>query len=161
MDDVLSINADNYTPVDSTFMTTGEIAPVEGTPMDFRIPTVVGERIGDYSFEQLRNGKGYDHNWVLNTAGDLSTCAARLVSPASGIVLEVYTDEPGIQCYAGNFLDGSVKGKGGMVYPQRTSICLETQHFPDSPNKPQWPSVVLRPGEKYTSHCIFKFSTEK
>ena len=159
MQDVLWINADSYTPVDSTFMTTGEIAPVEGTPMDFRTPTVVGERI-DESFEQLVNGHGYDHNWVLNTAGDASKCAARLVSPASGIVLELFTDEPGVQCYAGNFLDGTVTGKGGIVYPRRASICLETQHYPDSPNKPQWPSVVLRPGEKYTSHCTFKFSAE-
>lgn len=161
MQDVLTIDADSYTPVDSTFMTTGEILPVEGTPMDFRTPTVVGERIGDYSFEQLRNGNGYDHNWVLNTAGDITAPAARLASPASGIVLELYTDEPGVQLYAGNFLDGSVTGKGGVAYPQRASICLETQHFPDSPNKPQWPSVVLRPGEKYTSRCIFRFTTEK
>lgn len=160
MQDVLWINADNYTPVDSTFMTTGEILPVEGTPMDFRTPTAVGERI-DEPFEQLANGHGYDHNWVLNTAGDSSQCAARLLSPASGIVLEVYTNEPGVQCYAGNFLDGTVTGKGGIVYPHRASICLETQHYPDSPNKPQWPSVVLRPGEKYTSHCTFKFSVEK
>lgn len=159
MQDVLWINADNYTPVDSTFMTTGEIAPVEGTPMDFRTPTVVGERI-DEPFEQLVNGHGYDHNWVLNTAGDASACAARLLSPATGIVLELFTDEPGVQCYAGNFLDGTVTGKGGIVYPRRASICLETQHYPDSPNKPQWPSVVLRPGEKYTSHCTFKFSAE-
>ncbi len=160
MQDVLWIDADNYTPVDSTFMTTGEIVPVEGTPMDFRTPTVVGERI-DEPFEQLANGHGYDHNWVLNTAGDSSKCAARLLSPASGIVLEVYTSEPGVQCYTGNFLDGTVVGKGGIAYPHRASICLETQHYPDSPNKPQWPSVVLRPGEKYTSHCTFKFSVEK
>lgn len=160
MQDVLSINADSYTPVDSTFMTTGEIAPVEGTPMDFRTPTVVGERIDDYAFEQLKNGHGYDHNWVLNTQGDISVCAARLASPASGIVLELFTDEPGVQLYAGNFLDGTVNGKGGIVYPRRASICLETQHYPDSPNKPEWPSVVLRPGEKYTSRCIFRFSAE-
>ena len=119
----------------------------------------MGERI-DEPFEQLVNGHGYDHNWVLNTAGDASACAARLLSPATGIVLELFTDEPGVQCYAGNFLDGTVTGKGGIVYPRRASICLETQHYPDSPNKPQWPSVVLRPGEKYTSHCTFKFSAE-
>lgn len=160
MQDVLQIDADSYTPVDSTFLTTGEIVPVEGTPMDFRTPAVVGDRIDD-DFEALRNGRGYDHNWVLNARGDLTVCAARLTSPATGIVLEVYTDEPGIQCYAGNFLDGTVRGKGGVVYPRRASICLETQHYPDSPNKPHWPSPVLRPGEKYTSRCIYRFSTEK
>lgn len=160
LNDVLWIDADGYTPVDSTFMTTGEIAPVEGTPMDFRTPGRVGDRIDDFDFEQLRNGRGYDHNWVLNTAGDLSRCAARLTSPESGITLEVFTDEPGIQVYTGNFLDGTVTGKGGVVYPPRASVCLETQHYPDTPNKPQWPSAVLRPGEKYASHCTFRFTAE-
>lgn len=160
LDDVLWIDADGYTPVDSTFMTTGEIAQVEGTPMDFRTPVRVGDRIDDFDFEQLRNGHGYDHNWVLNTAGDLSRCAARLTSPQSGITLEVYTDEPGIQVYAGNFLDGTVTGKGDVAYPPRASVCLETQHYPDTPNKPQWPSAVLRPGEKYTSHCTFRFTAK-
>ena len=110
---------------------------------------------------QLKNGNGYDHNFVLNTKGDLSTVAARLSSPESGIVLEVYTDEPGIQVYTGNFLDGTVKGKKGVVYNQRASVCLETQHFPDSPNKPRWPSVYLEPGQTYSSRCIYKFSVEK
>ena len=160
-DHILYINADNYTPVDSTFMTTGEIAAVAGTPMDFTQPKAVGKEINNYEFVQLKNGNGYDHNWVLNTKGDLNTVAARLSSPASGIVLEVYTDEPGIQVYTGNFLDGTVKGKKGMVYNQRASVCLETQHYPDSPNKPEWPSAYLEPGQAYTSHCIFKFSTEK
>lgn len=160
LDDVLWIDADGYTPVDSTFMTTGEIAPVEGTPMDFRTPKRVGAEIDDFDFEQLRNGHGYDHNWVLNTAGDLSRCAARLTSPATGIAVEVYTDEPGIQVYAGNFLDGTVTGKGGVAYPSRASVCLETQHYPDTPNKPQWPTAVLRPGETYTSHCTFRFTAE-
>ena len=158
---LLMVDADYYTPVDSTFMTTGEIVPVEGTPMDFRTPTPVGERINDYDFVQLKNGNGYDHNWVLNTNGDITKPAARLTSPQSGITLEVYTNEPGIQVYTGNFLDGTVKGKKGVVYNQRASVCLETQHFPDSPNKPRWPSVYLEPGQTYSSRCIYKFSVEK
>ena len=158
LDDVLQIAASHYTPVDSTFMTTGEIVPVEGTPMDFRTPKRVGEEIDDFAFEQLRNGRGYGHNWVLDTAGDATRRVARLYSPASGIGVEVYTNEPGIQVYAGNFLDGTVKGKGGVAYPARASVCLETQHYPDTPNKPQWPSAVLRPGERYTSHCTFRFT---
>lgn len=157
-DHLLTVDADYYTPVDSTFMTTGEIAPVEGTPMDFRTPTPVGLRISDYDFVQLKNGLGYDHNWVLNAKGDISRKAATLQSPKTGITLDVYTDEPGIQVYSGNFLDGTQTGKKGITYNQRASVCLETQHYPDSPNKPDWPSVVLRPGEKYNSHCIFKFS---
>lgn len=154
---LLTVNADGYTPVDSTFMTTGEIAPVEGTPMDFRTPTPVGERIGQ-DFEQLRNGNGIDHNWVLNTRGDIAEACASLESPATGIRLDVYTTEPGIQVYCGNFLDGSVKGKKGAVYGFRSAVCLETQKYPDTPNKPEWPSAVLRPGEKYESRCIYKFS---
>ncbi|MBQ8530389.1 MAG: galactose mutarotase [Parabacteroides sp.] len=158
---LLTIDADNYTPVDSTFMTTGGILPVEGTPMDFRTPTAIGERINNYDFVQLKNGKGYDHNWVLNTKGDVSKPCAILKSPESGIVLSVYTNEPGVQCYAGNFLDSTLTGKNGIVYNERASVCLETQKFPDTPNKPEWPSAVLRPGEKYFSHCIFKFTVEK
>ena len=158
---LLTIDADYYTPVDSTFMTTGEIVPVEDTPMDFRTPMPVGERINDFDFVQLKNGNGYDHNWVLNTNGDITKPAARLTSPQSGITLEVYTNEPGIQVYTGNFLDGTVKGKKGVVYNQRASVCLETQHFPDSPNKPRWPSVYLEPGQTYSSRCIYKFSVEK
>ena len=158
---LLTIDADNYTPVDSTFMTTGEILPVEGTPMDFRTPTAIGERINNYDFVQLKNGKGYDHNWVLNTKGDVSKPCAILKSPESGIVLSVYTNEPGVQCYAGNFLDSTLTGKNGIVYNERASVCLETQKFPDTPNKPEWPSAVLRPREKYFSHCIFKFTVEK
>ena len=161
LDHQLTLNADYYTPVDSTFMTTGEIVPVEGTPMDFRTPTPVGERINDYDFVQLKNGNGYDHNWVLNTKGDVTRKCASLKSPKTGIVLDVYTNEPGIQVYAGNFLDGSLTGKKGITYNQRASVCLETQKYPDTPNKPEWPSAVLRPGEKYTSQCIFKFSVDK
>ena len=158
---LLTIDADYYTPVDSTFMTTGEIAPVEGTPMDFRTPTPVGARINDYDFVQLKNGNGYDHNWVLNTKGDVTRKCATLESPLTGIVLDVYTNEPGIQVYAGNFLDGSLTGKKGITYNQRASVCLETQKYPDTPNKPEWPSAVLRPGEKYMSQCVFKFSVNK
>ena len=157
---LLMVDADNYTPVDSTFMTTGEIVTVEGTPMDFRQPTAVGARIDD-DFQQLKNGLGYDHNWVLNTKGDDSRACATLVSPKTGIKLEVFTNEPGIQVYAGNFLDGTLRGKKGITYGRRASVCLETQKYPDTPNKPEWPTAVLRPGEKYDSHCIFRFSVEK
>mgnify|MGYP001777068671 FL=1 len=160
-DHILYINADTYTPVDSTFMTTGEILPVKDTPMDFTVPKVIGKDISNYDFVQLKNGNGYDHNWVLNTKGDLTQVAARLTSPETGITLEVYTNEPGIQVYTGNFLDGTVKGKKGIVYNQRASVCLETQHYPDSPNKAEWPSVILEPGQTYNSECIFKFGIEK
>ena len=158
---LLTIDADYYTPVDSTFMTTGEIVPVEDTPMDFRTPMPVGERINDFDFVQLKNGNGYDHNWVLNAKGDINRRAASLKSQKTGIVLDVYTNEPGVQVYAGNFLDGSLTGKKSITYNQRASVCLETQKYPDTPNKPEWPSAVLRPGEKYMSQCIFKFSVDK
>ena len=161
LDDILHINADRYTPVDSTFMTTGAIDSVKNTPMDFTSPKAIGLDINKYDFAQLKNGNGYDHNWVLNTAGDAAILAAKVTSPASGISLEVYTNEPGIQVYTGNFLDGTVKGKKGIVYKQRTGICLETQHYPDSPNKPEWPSVILEPGQNYYSKCVYKFGVEK
>lgn len=154
---LLTVNADSYTPVDSTFMTTGEIAPVADTPMDFRTPAAIGERIGQ-DFGQLRNGNGIDHNWVLNTRGNIAEACASLESPATGIRLDVYTTEPGIQVYCGNFLDGSIKGKKGIAYGFRAAVCLETQKYPDTPNKPEWPSAVLHPGEKYESRCIYKFS---
>lgn len=160
-DHILYVNADYYTPVDSTFMTTGEILPVKETPMDFTTPKMVGQDVANFEFAQLKNGNGYDHNWVLNTAGDITQPAAKLTSPTSGISVEVYTNEPGIQVYTGNFLDGTVKGKKGIVYNQRASVCLETQHYPDSPNKPEWPSVILEPGQTYNSECIYKFSVEK
>ena len=156
-EDELYINASNFTPVDSTFMTTGEIAPVEGTPMDFRKAKLVGKDI-NADYDQLHNGKGYDHNWVLDTKGDDSVLAAELYCPQTGISLKQYTDEPGVQIYAGNFLDGTVTGKKGVVYNFRRAICLETQKYPDTPNKPDWPSATLKPGEKYTSHCVFAFS---
>lgn len=159
-DDYLYINADNYTPVDATYMTTGEIVPVAGTPMDFTTCHKVGDHVTEFEFEQLKNGNGYDHNWVLNTKGDINQIAASVYCEQTGIQLDVYTDEPGIQIYSGNFLDSTVTGKGGVVYGQRSGICLETQKYPDTPNKPEWPSCVLRPGETYTSHCIFAFSTK-
>ncbi len=158
---LLMLNADKYTPVDSTFMTTGEMLPVEGTDMDFRTPTAIGARIDNYDFVQLKNGKGYDHNWVLNTGGDINKVAATLESPKTGIVLETYTTEPGLQFYAGNFMDGKDKGKKGKANQYRAAVCLETQKYPDTPNKKDWPSATLRPGEKYTSETIYKFSVKK
>lgn len=161
-DDILAekimFNASGFTPIDSTFMTTGEIVAVEGTPFDFRTPHAIGDSINN-DCQQLKNGLGYDHNIVLDTNGDINVVAARIEDPESGIVMEVLTDEPGIQFYTGNFLDGNVKGKKGIAYPQRSAVCLETQHYPDSPNKPEWPSVVVRPGDVYTSNCIYRFST--
>lgn len=159
-DHLMMIDADRYTPVDVTLIPTGEIAAVEGTPMDFRKMMAIGTRVGA-DFEQLNNGAGYDHNWALNRKGAGLELAARVVEPKSGRVLEVFTTEPGLQFYGGNFLDDSFVGKGGKVYGHRTAFCLETQHFPDSPNHPNFPSTVLRPGEKYSQVCVYRFSTEK
>ena len=161
-DHILYVNADNYTPVDSTYMTTGEIATVQNTPMDFTTPKTVGQDIDKFEFEQLKNGNGYDHNWVLNTKGNAEELAVKLTSPVSGISVEVYTNEPGIQVYSGNFLDGTATGKNGITYAQRTGICLETQKYPDSPNK-TWAesNAYLNPGETYVSFCKFKFTVEK
>ena len=159
VDDILYVNSAIFTPVDSTYMTSGAFEPVAGTPFDFSTPHAIADGINADN-EQIRNGNGYDHNWVLNTSGDDTTVAAELYCPASGIAMKVYTNEPGIQIYSGNFLDGTVTGKKGIAYQQRSAICLETQHYPDSPNKPQWPSVVLRPGETYNSHCVFAFSVK-
>ncbi len=161
LDHLLTINADEFTPVDETFMTTGAIETVEDTPMDFRNPVAIGEKIDQYDFEQLKNGDGYDHNWVLNTKGDDTVVAASVWSPVTGIRLDVYTTEPGVQVYSGNFLDGTVTGKNDITYQKRTAVCLETQKYPDSPNKPDWPSPYLKPGEKYTSRCIYKFSVQE
>ena len=161
MNQVLYIAADSITPVDDTFMTNGEMMAVTGTPFDFNTPKAIETDVNNFENEQIKFGKGFDHNWVLNTQGDINQVAAKLTSPSTGITLEVYTDEPGIQLYTGNFLDGTVKGKKGIVYPQRASVCLETQHYPDSPNKAHWPSVILEPGKTYTSHCIFKFGIVK
>ena len=164
MDMELYINADKFTPTDSTFMTTGEIVDVKDTPMDFTTPRVIAKTIGDTAFEQIKFGRGYDHNWCLNTyadgKGDDTQVAASLYSPASGIFMEVFTNEPGIQCYTGNFLTGTIKGKKGIAYPQRASVCLETQKYPDSPNKKNFPSPYLKPGEKYYSHVAYRFSVK-
>ncbi len=158
-DHIIQINADKYTPVDGGLIPTGELAPVEGTPMDFRKPTAIGARI-DADFEQLKLGNGYDHNWVLNPASEGLTFAAKVVEPASGRTMEVLTNEPGLQFYGGNFLDGSVSGKEGVPYVFRGAFCLETQHYPDSPNKPEFPSTILEPGDEYYSVCIYKFGVE-
>lgn len=158
-DQVLYVNADNFTPADALLIPTGAFVPVEGTPMDFRTPKPVGQDI-NADFEQLALGNGYDHNWVLNTAGDDTQLAFSLYSPATGILLEGYTDQPGIQVYSGNFLTGEVAGKHGTLYPRRASVCLETQLYPDSPNHPEWPSATLRPGETYTHHCVYRFSVK-
>lgn len=160
VEDMVYINASGYTPIDSTCMTSGVIDPVAGTPFDFTTMHKIGDMIGDTANEQIANGNGYDHNWVLDTKGDINTIAASVYCEKTGIQLDVYTDEPGIQFYTGNFLDGTVTGKGGVVYNQRSGLCLETQHYPDSPNKPHWPSVVLRPGETYTSRCIYAFDVK-
>lgn len=155
-DQLLSINADSYTPYDSLKCVTGEIVPVAGTPFDFTTPRLIGERI-DEDIMQLTAMKGYDHNWVLNTGGDDTRLAARLSDEKSGRTLEVYTSEPGLQVYTANGLRGAMIGKKGIAYQKRSAICLETQHFADSPNKPQFPSTVLRPGEMFESRCIYRF----
>lgn len=160
-EDILYINASYYTPIDNTFMTTGQIESVDSTLFDFRTPGYIGTDINNIDDEQISNGNGYDHNWVLDTKGDITVPAVELYCEKSGISLTVYTDEPGVQVYSGNFLDGTVVGKKGVVYNHRTAICLETQHYPDSPNKTDWPSVVLRPGETYTSHCIYAFGNSE
>ena len=153
------IAADSITPIDSTFMTHGTMMAVEGTPFDFRQPKAVGRDI-EADDEQLRNGRGYDHNFVLNTGCDISKVSASIYNPANGILMEVFTDEPGLQFYVGNFLDGKVAGKRGVYYPHRGAICMETQHYPNSPNQPAYPATVLRPGERYSSHCIYRFSVK-
>jgi len=154
---VLRLNADRFTPVDAGLIPTGELRPVQGTPFDFTVPTPIGARI-EQDDEQLRLGRGYDHNFVLRSGGGELAEAAEVYEPNSGRVLRVLTTEPGIQLYTGNFLDGSLRGKYGRVYARRTGFCLETQHFPDSPNKPAFPSPVLRPGQTYRSTTIFEFS---
>lgn len=155
----LMLNADRYTPVDATLIPTGELAPVEGTPFDFRTPTTIGARI-DQSNAQLKNGQGYDHNWVLTRKGPGLELAARVSEPKSGRTLEITTTEPGIQFYSGNFLDGKIKGKSGHVYAHRTGFCLETQHFPDSPNHPNFPSTILQPGREYSTKTVFRFDVQ-
>lgn len=159
-DHVMQINASHYTPVDPTLIPTGEIATVAGTPLDFRHPTPIGARIRD-SFEQLVIGRGYDHNWVLDRHGSGLELAARVREPSSGRVLEVLTDQPGMQFYSGNFLDGTLIGTSGHMYRQSDGFALETQHYPDSPNHPNFPSTVLAPGELYKTTTIYRFSTSK
>jgi aldose 1-epimerase len=156
----LMITADRYTPVDETLIPTGELASVAGTPFDFRKPTAIGARI-DEKHPQLVNGKGYDHNWVLTRSGASGLqVAARVREPKSGRTLEIATLEPGLQFYAGNFLDGTIKGKQGHLYGHRTGFCLETQHFPDSPNQPKFPSTILQPGRRYQTTTTFRFGAE-
>lgn len=155
----LMIKASRFTPVDAGLIPTGELRDVKGTPMDFTQSTDIGSRI-EQPDEQLTFGKGYDHNWVLDSGGAGFTLAARVYEPGSGRVMEVYTTEPGLQFYSGNFLDGTITGKGGQVYKQRSGFCLETQHFPDSPNKPNFPSTVLKPGQTYGSSTLYKFSVK-
>lgn len=166
---IAQIHADHYTPTDHTYMTTGEIAPVTGTAFDFTSPKMIGQDfIGetpDQALVAIENGEdhtGYDHNWVLNTykdgKGDETQVCATVYSPSTGILLEVFTNEPGIQFYTGNFQNGTVVGKQGIKYPKNAAFCLETQKYPDAPNKPDWPSSLLNPGETYYSRCIYKFS---
>ena len=158
-DHELMIDADRYTPVDESLVPTGVLAPVAGTPLDFRRPTRVGARI-DAPDEQIRFGRGYDHNFVLNRRGNDLHLAARVVEPKSGRSLEVSTTEPGVQFYTGNFLDGTIKGKGGSAYVRRGGLCLETQHFPDSPNQPAFPTTILEPGATYRSKTVWKFGSQ-
>jgi aldose 1-epimerase len=156
----LTLNADGYTTVDAGLIPLGRIQPVAGTPFDFKTPTAIGARIDD-RHEQIVRGGGYDHNFVLNRTGEGLSLAARVVEPATGRTMAVSTTEPGVQFYTGNFLDGTLTGKGGRVYGRRAGFCLETQHYPDSPNRPNFPSTVLRPGQEYRSKTVFAFGVTK
>jgi aldose 1-epimerase len=156
---LLTIHADRYLPVDGTRIPTGVLAPVAGTPFDFRNPVAMGARI-DQAHEQLKNGPGYDHTFVLGEGKTLRH-AARVVEPRSGRTLDVHTTEPGLQLYSGNFLDGTIVGKSGRPYVRRSGFCLETQHFPDSPNQPAFPSTVLRPGAEYRTKTVYTFGTTR
>ena len=157
---VLTIVADRYTPVDATLIPSGELASVAGTPFDFRAPTPIGARIARPD-PQLKNGRGYDHNFVLNRTGPGLVRAVQVLDPTTGRTLDISTTEPGLQFYSGNFLDGTITGKGGHVYQQHDGFCLETQHFPDSPNRPSFPSTILRPGETYGSRTVFAFGVAR
>ena len=154
------INADKFTPVDSTLIPTGTIDDVSGTPFDFRTLTAIGDRI-NADDQQIRFGMGYDLNWVLNKTGNEMSLAAKVEEPVSGRVMEIYTIEPGIQFYAGNFLDGTILGKDSTIYKYRQAFCLETQHFPDSPNHENFPGTVLNPGETYQTSTIHKFLVKR
>ena len=154
-------NADYYTPIDENCIPFGEIAPVEDTPFDFRTPRSIGERINDTDNEQIRNGAGYDHNFVINKKQPgILTFAAECTDPKSGRTLRVYTTEPGCQLYTGNWLNG-FEGMHGCSFPARSAVCFETQHFPDTPNKGHFPTCILRPGETYNQVCIYEFSVSK
>jgi aldose 1-epimerase len=156
---VVMIRSDKFTPVDSTLIPTGQLQPVNGTPFDFRTPTAIGARINQDD-EQLKFGKGYDHNWIINKPMGQLQLMARVTEPTTGRVLEVLSTEPALQFYSGNFLNSSITGKGGWVYEFRDGFCMEPQHSPDSPNRPEWPSVVLKPGQTYRHTMQFKFSVE-
>jgi aldose 1-epimerase len=160
LEHTLMIQADKFTPVDAGLIPTGELRDVQGTPFDFRKATSIGARIHQHD-EQLKLGNGYDHNFVIRGGGVSAVLAARAVDPSSGRVLEVWTTEPGVQLYTGNFLDGTTLGKAGKTYAPNTALCLETQHYPDSPNQPSFPSVVLKPGERYHTVTTYKFSIER
>jgi aldose 1-epimerase len=157
---VVMLRADKFTPVDSTLIPTGELRPVDGTPFDFRTATAIGARINQND-EQLKFGLGYDHNWVIAKPTGQLGLMARVSEPTTGRVLEVLSDEPGLQFYSGNFLDGTITGKGGWVYRHRNGFCMEPQHYPDSPNHPQFPSTVLKPGQTFKNTIIYKFSIQK
>lgn len=157
---LVMINADRYTPVDSTLIPTGELPSVEGTPFDFRKPTAIGARIGQEN-QQLKFGNGYDHNWVISKPMGKFGLQARVTEPTTGRVLEVFSTEPGLQFYSGNFLDGTLTGKGGWVYQFRNGFCMEPQHYPDSPNQPNFPSVVLKPGQVYQHTLMYRFSVQR
>jgi aldose 1-epimerase len=154
---LLTINADTYTPVDAGLIPTGELAPIEGTPFDFRVPKPIGAGLRS-GHPQIVLGRGYDHNFVLNNASGELAFAARVIDPVSGRTLDVLTTEPGIQFYSGNFIDGTLVGSGGSIYRQGDGLCLETQHFPDSPNQASFPSTVLKPGDTYSSQTVYKFT---
>ena len=157
---VVYLNSEKFTPVDSTLVPTGELRPVDGTPFDFRQPTAIGARVNQTD-EQIKFGGGYDHNWVINKPMGELGLQARVTEPITGRVLEVLSTEPGLQFYCGNFLDGKLKGKGGWVYRHRNGFCMEPQHYPDSPNQPNFPSVVLKPGQVYKNTIIYRFSVQK
>ncbi len=159
LDHELTMMADRFTPVNQALIPTGQLLKVEGTPMDFRTPHVIGARINE-NYEQLKFGRGYDHNWVLNSTGGSLNLAAKVHEPTTGRVLEVLTTQPGLQFYTGNFLDGTITGKGGKVYKQRYAFCMETQHFPDSPNHPAFPTTELKPGQKFHNITVFRFSAQ-
>lgn len=161
LDHIVYLDCDQFTETDDQLIPTGKIGKVAGTPMDFTKPTAIGDRINDSSFVAIKYGKGYDHNFIFNKPGDISNMGCKVICPSTGITLEVYTIEPAVQFYTGNFLDGTLVGKKDITYQFRTGFCLETQHYPDSPNHPDFPTTVVRPEEEYISRCIYKFGVEK